>query len=237
MLFLFLQKSKKSPRTYQQQQQQTMSAFSIYIPSVYPNITEEMISNTFHRMEVGKVKHIELVRQNNKPSKAYVFFDTIYDTEIAKDVTETLRRGETSKLSYAKSEHVFWILLQSRRDYDGTSNVGEFYAMDFTEEEIAFMESHQPDFSLVDASYANALETEITSLRNQVAQLQMNNQIMFCNYNHAISHQNHLQDCLQKWSELARGKQGDRLCHAINSYTENGISMGNQEMTMDELKA
>ena len=103
-----------------------MSAFSIYIPSVYPNITEEMISNTFHRMEVGKVKHIELVRQNNKPSKAYVFFDTIYDTEIAKNVTETLRRGETSKLSYAKSEHVFWILLQSRRDYDGTSNVGEF---------------------------------------------------------------------------------------------------------------
>ena len=216
-----------------------MSAFSIFIPSVYPNITEEMISNTFHRMEVGKVKHIELLRQENKPSKAYVFFDAMYDTESAKSITDTLSRGETSKLSYAKSEHVFWILLQSRRVYDGVSSVGEFIpsadADDFTQEEIAFMESHMSDFSLVDASYAHALETELATLRNQVAQLQMNNQLMFCNYNHMISQQNHLQDCLHKWSELAHGYQGDRLCKAINSYTEHGISMGTREMTMDEL--
>lgn len=216
-----------------------MSAYSIYIPSVYPNITEEMISNTFHRMDVGKVKHIELVRQNNKPSKAYVFFDTMYDTESANSITETLSRGETSKLSYAKSEHVFWILLQSRRVYDGVSSVGEFVpsadANDFTEEEIAFMENHMADFSLVDASYAHALETEVTTLRNQVAQLQMNNQMLFCNYNHMISQQSYVQDCLHKWSELARGNQGDRLCKAINSYTDNGISMGTKEMTMDEL--
>lgn len=216
-----------------------MSAYSIYIPSVYPNITEEMISNTFHRMDVGKVKHIELVRQNNKPSKAYVFFETMYDTESANSITETLSRGETSKLSYAKSEHVFWILLQSRRVYDGVSSVGEFVpsadANDFTEEEIAFMENHMADFSLVDASYAHALETEVTTLRNQVAQLQMNNQMLFCNYNHMISQQSHVQDCLHKWSELARGNQGDRLCKAINSYTDNGISMGTKEMTMDEL--
>lgn len=213
-----------------------MSAFSIYIPSVYPNITEEMISNTFHRMDVGKVKHIELVRQENKPSKAYVFFENMYDTDLANTITETLSRGETSKLSYAKSQHVFWILLQSRRDYDGKSNVGEFCdTSNFTEEEIAFMESYQPDYSLVDASYAEALEHELSTLRSHVAQLQMNNQVMFCNYNHMISQQNHLQDCVQKWSELANGNQGDRLCKAINSYTENGISMGTKEMTMDEL--
>lgn len=216
-----------------------MSAFSIYIPSVYPNITEEMISNTFHRMEVGKVKHVELVRQENKPSKAYVFFETLYNTDLASTISETLSRGETSKLSYAKSEHVFWILLQSRRIYDGASSVGEFVvtadASDFTEDEIAFMESHQPDFSMVDASYASALENELSSLRNIVAQLQMNNQIMFCNYNHVLSQQGHLQDSLQKWAELAQANQGDRLCKAINSYTEKGISMGATEMTMGEL--
>lgn len=216
-----------------------MSAYSIYIPSVYPNITEDMISNTFHRMDVGKVKHIELVRQENKPSKAYVFFENIYDTDIAKTITETLTRGETSRLSYAKSEHVFWILLQSRRVYDGVSNVGEFCVTadegDFTEEEIAFMESHQPDFSMVDSSYVTAIENELSAARNLLAQLQMNNQIMFCNYNHMLSQQKHLQDAVHKWSELAQGNQGERLCKAINTYTENGISMGTKEMTMSEL--
>ena len=60
-----------------------MSAFSLFIPSVYKNITANMISETFHRMDVGKVKHIDLVSKNKNQNKAYVYFDALYQSELA----------------------------------------------------------------------------------------------------------------------------------------------------------
>lgn len=160
-----------------------MSAFSIYIPSVYPNITEEMISHTFNRMDVGRVKHVELVSQNNKSNKAYVFFDSLYHSDLAMSIFDTLSKNRTAKLSYARNEHVFWILLSCRREYDGVSNKGEYVDLSFTEEEIAFMESCLPDSSYVDTDYAELLESELEKLRNAHATLQYNHGVLFNNYN------------------------------------------------------
>ena len=161
-----------------------MSAFSIYIPSVYPNITEEMISKTFDRMNVGGVKHVELVPQS-KCNKAYVYFNSLYDSELAMSIVDDLSNNRTAKLSYARNEHVFWVLLSCRREYDGVSNKGEYVAPapQFTEEEIAFMESNTPDFSYVSADYAQALESELSYLRNMNATLQQNQAVLFNHYN------------------------------------------------------
>ena len=196
-----------------------MSSLAIYIPSVYPNITESMISKTFHRMEIGRVKHVELINQG-KTNKAHVYVDEIYDTEKAADVACTIKHGKSTKLSYARNEHVFWILLQSRNSYDGKSNMGEFVdEVKFTDEEIAFMESHsEPDMSLVDANYAACLENEIYMLRNTVAQLQMNVQLLQNTNMQQYNTSARMSDCMDKWLQYASSNQMERLRRSMLKY-------------------
>ena len=169
-----------------------MSAFSIYIPSVYPNITEEMISNTFHRMDVGRVKHVEIISNlTQKSNKAYVFFDSLYESDLALSIFDALSKNRTAKLSYARNEHVFWILLSSRREYDGISNKGEYVDPNFTEEEIAFIEKHLPDTSYVSSDYAELLEGELEQLRKANITLQYNHMVLFNHYNQLLAKYNH----------------------------------------------
>ena len=212
-----------------------MSAFSLYIPSVYANITAPMISETFHRMNVGRVKHIELVPQNGKngprQNKAYIFFDALYQSDLAMDIYNNVTNNMTSKLPYGRSEHVFWILLNSKRQYDGSSNNGEYVEPDFTEEEIAFMEQElerqdrgeDGDMSMVSSDYANSLEQEIYNLRNLNAQLH-------ASYITAFNSHQFLNDKIKKWTELGMNNQGERLCNVIqreNKSEEGEESVGN----------
>jgi len=195
-----------------------MSAFSLYIPSVYANITAPMISETFHRMNVGRVKHVELVSQNAKngprQNKAYVFFEALYQSDFAMNIHNNISNNVSTKLPYGRSEHVFWVLLNSKRQYDGSSNNGEYVEPDFTEEEIAFMEQelerqeHEGDVSMVSADYANTLEKDICNLRYANAQLHSNYMSVF--NNNLV-----LNDKMNKWTELGMNNQGTRLCNAI----------------------
>jgi hypothetical protein len=231
-----------------------MTSFSIYIPSVYANITEAMISKTFHRMEMGKVKHVELIAGKGKSNRAHVFFDEMYDTEASRSMQTEIEANNTCKLAYAKNEHVFWIMLKSRREYDGTSNAGEFVEVtqeEFTEEEMDFMERHAHcvDMSLVDAKYADSLEKELYDLRNAMAHLQMNNQVLFNEYNMIISANRKNCDIMDKWASLAQDNQLTRLRRSILgavdppvvSFEEGEVTQeahytpNTSKMTVDEL--
>jgi hypothetical protein len=205
-----------------------MSLYAIYIPSVYANITESMISKTFHRMEIGKVQHVELINGSGNTNRAHVFFSELYDTDMAKEIKYEISNNKTSKLSYAKNQHVFWIMLSSRREYDGKSNAGEYVenTVEFTDEEVAFMDAHRdPDMSLVDVEYAESLETELYNLRNQMAQLQMNNQILFNEYNMLLSSHRKTCDVMDKWVHLAENNQMARLRRAILPQTNREVEM------------
>ena len=164
-----------------------MSAFSLFIPSVYKNITANMISETFHRMDVGKVKHIDLVSKNKNQNKAYVYFDALYQSELAMSIYSEVKDENSSKLQYGKSEHVYWILLQNRNLYDGVSCVGEYIEPEFTEEELAFMENHLAkelnieSFDVLDMNYVRSLEQELANARNAIAQLQFTNATLYNN--------------------------------------------------------
>lgn len=207
-----------------------MSALSIYIPSVYPNITEHMISETFNRMDVGKVKHVELISKqdrdgNTVSKKAYVFFESLYQSDLALDIHNKVSKGNTVKLAYGKSEHVFWILLNCKREYDGKSNVGEYVEPDFTKEELDFMEQvldeqqQGEDLSLVSCDYANLLEHEIHNLRTLNVQMQYN-------YMTALNSHTYLLDKVAKWTKLGLDNQGDRLCNIIRR--EHNIEEGEE---------
>jgi len=134
-------------------------------------------------MNVGRVKHVELVSQNKKSNKAYVFFEALYQSDLAMSICDTLSQNRSAKLTYARNEHVFWVLLSCRREYDGVSSNGEYIDLSFTEEEIAFVESCLDDNSYVGSDYAELLETALENERNANATLQYNQIVLFNRYN------------------------------------------------------
>jgi hypothetical protein len=208
-----------------------------------------MISQTFNRMNVGKVQHIELfTHEKSNTNRAYVYFSEIYKNDFAKNLVDVLKNDEQEKLFYAhNNEHVYWILLQCRREYDGKGCKGEFKGVEFSHEELEFMNSHNPDFSLVDADYARSLEDTIYTLREDVKRLYAANSCLSSNHNSLLHACNKMQDIMDKWGHLARNNQVERLSKTIKkdlgyNMMEPDYSCGIKNtnadkgrMTMDEL--
>ena len=207
------------------------SPISFYIPSVYANITPEMMKKTFIRMKIGIVSHVEFVeqkRRDGKPAhkKAYVYFERLY--EVSSVLDEVTQDG-SSRVYYANTPHVYWVLLQNTRkptpstksvaleDIDDGEELDEMESVSlepqYTEEEEAFVP--EEDCSMVSSDYAYALEEQLAQMREENQQLQANAQIMFAYYNQAIATNNQLQDIHTKWSELIVNNQMDRLRNIV----------------------
>jgi hypothetical protein len=193
-----------------------MSAYSLYIPGVYSNITEVMIKDTFQRLNIGKVNRVILTPQSvKKHNKAYVYFDELYTTSTVTNMLEEIKNG-SSKLFYARTPHVYWVLLENRRpireDEFNTEEEEEFEEVDegeplFTEEEEAFVPIE--DTSLVSADYAARLEYELAALRDQNAQLQHNACVMFTYYNQSLASNKALNDQVEHLQQMVTQEQGD----------------------------
>jgi hypothetical protein len=207
------------------------SQTSFYIPSVYANITPEMMKKTFNRMNIGEVSHVEFVEQTRRDGKrvhkkAYVYFDRLYDQAGAKPLLDDLLRDGMARVYYANTPHVYWVLLENTRkptptadsavtEEDDELNRSSQYIV-YTEEEAAFVP--EEDFSMVHSDYASILEGELAKLRYENAQihyennqLRMNAEVTFAHYNHAIASNNQLLDQHHKWRELIGNNQFGRL--------------------------
>ena len=180
---------------------------SIYIPSVYGNITKKDIANTFHRMNIGKVCYVDLVPQNRADGKspqnrAFVYFDTIYDTMEANNMKYDLSTNQSVKMHYGKTPHIFWVLVKNKgkpmKDLPMEDYSDEISEISYAESVIRPMtmdeldvssidevaknldmdfenvEDFEEDYSLVSADYANQLEFELYNARCQYAQLYTN---------------------------------------------------------------
>jgi hypothetical protein len=89
---------------------------SLYIPSVYANITTENIKDTICRMMLGSVDRVEIIEKPGKPNSAIVYFDRWFDTDISRKVRQEISvSGGSSKLFYAKkNKHVYWTLVLNK---------------------------------------------------------------------------------------------------------------------------
>ena len=95
------------------------SNLSLFIPSVYANITEKDIINTFRRMKIGKVSSVELIRQKRcddktRQNRAFVYFEYLFETEDASNLVQSLKNQSSTKLYYSHNTHVFWVLIKNR---------------------------------------------------------------------------------------------------------------------------
>lgn len=187
-----------------------MSAFAIYIPSVYNNITAAMVAATFYRMKIGSVKHVEFIKVSEKHNRAYVFFESMYPFGKGAEMMTDVAEGKPVKLHYSNNEHVFWVMLKCNRQYDGVSKNGWFDPelnenvkdekpksdQEYTEEQKSFVP--EPAFDLVSSDYALVLEQQLSQLRNENMHLRQNAHQMFHHMNHLQSQVNqsrhHIQD-------------------------------------------
>ena len=136
-----------------------MSAFSLYIPSVYANISESMIKKTFHRMKVGRVNRAILVPQpSSKHNKVYVYFDEVYTTDAARNMVDEIQNEKTSRLYYGRIPHVFWVLLENRRVLQ--ANERDAPAVDDSEDAPAFVECEDAPEIIDCEDYEEAVECE-----------------------------------------------------------------------------
>jgi ubiquitin len=114
---------------------------SLFIPSVYGNIKKKDIENTFRRMKIGKVSYVDLVEQRRSDGKsiqnrAFVYFERVFDTPECKDLMEKLDGSEPVKLYYAKSPHVFWVLIKNKGGNKFNAHQDDATAAETLEDEV-----------------------------------------------------------------------------------------------------
>ena len=132
---------------------------SIFIPHMFPNITEERITNIFSNYSLGDVSRVDFVGKTDKNGKfynaAYIHFDSWFDNLAVQNFQERVLNPEKeARIVY--DDPWYWVVLEN------------------TSAPKVIL-----DQSLVSADYAATLERtvaelgrEVDYLKGQVSQLE-----------------------------------------------------------------
>ena len=88
-------------------------SISLYIPFVFPNITEKRIGNVFHHLGLGDVERVDFVDKNReddgKPFKmAFIHFRSWYVNESVNNIHTTLMTSDKSSSKIVYDDPWFW---------------------------------------------------------------------------------------------------------------------------------
>ncbi len=102
-----------------------MSSYTVFIPRVFSNITEERISNVFHNLNIGSVEHVDLVPKTSTNGQTYnmafVHFAMIYNTVEATKFRQEVEDPEKKAILQYDGPW-FWLVLpfeQKSQEKDG----------------------------------------------------------------------------------------------------------------------
>ena len=91
-----------------------MSVYTVFIPRVFSNISQERISNVFHDLNIGSVEHVDLVPKTSANGKSYnmafVHFAMIYNTNEATKFRQEVEDPE-KKAVLQYDGPWFWLVL------------------------------------------------------------------------------------------------------------------------------
>lgn len=91
-----------------------MSSYTVFIPRVFSNISEERISNIFHNLNIGSVEHVDLVPKTSANGQTYnmafVHFAMIYNTGEATKFREEVEDPEKKAILQYDGPW-FWLVL------------------------------------------------------------------------------------------------------------------------------
>ena len=95
----------------------TILPMSLYIPHVFPNITEKRIVNIFHTLLLGKVSRVDFIPKTDVKGKpfnaAYVHFDYWYNNTAAHNFqVKVLDPQQEARLVY--DDPWYWVVLENK---------------------------------------------------------------------------------------------------------------------------
>ena len=89
---------------------------SIYIPYVHYTITEADFKNVFNQLNLGKVSRVDLVNKNNNTLMAFVHFEEWYNTDVAKNLLNTIN-DPTQTATILYNDPYYWTLLPNKSTF------------------------------------------------------------------------------------------------------------------------
>jgi len=85
---------------------------TLCIPRILSNVTKEYIHDTFNHLNLGKIHHIDIIRNKNLSSKAFIHFSKWNNGGNADIVKNRLLIGKDIKIVY--NEPWFWKIVVFR---------------------------------------------------------------------------------------------------------------------------
>lgn len=106
-----------------------MMNISLYIPRVFSNISKEFVANTFEKLAIGKVSHVDFVCKMGSDGapyhSTYVHFDYWFNNEVARNFYDRVIHAEKeARIVY--DDPWYWVVLENKgksRVVNGTNVV------------------------------------------------------------------------------------------------------------------
>ena len=114
-----------------------MSVYTVFIPRVFSNISQERISNVFHDLNIGSVEHVDLVPKTSANGKSYnmafVHFAMIYNTNEATKFRQEVEDPE-KKAVLQYDGPWFWLVLpfEQKNTEKDTTDEEEYCGLPFS---------------------------------------------------------------------------------------------------------
>ncbi len=89
------------------------TSYSVFIPRVFLNISSTRISNVFHKLNIGEVDHVDLVKRSNEKSSfnmAFVHFKNMYDSNEARSFQDDVANPDT-KAKIVYDDPWYWFVM------------------------------------------------------------------------------------------------------------------------------
>lgn len=87
---------------------------SIYIPHVFSNVDLERITDTFYKLDIGKVTNVDFVAKCGKNGyyySAYVHFEYWFDNDHSHNLQAKIKSGAEARVVY--DDPWYWIVLEN----------------------------------------------------------------------------------------------------------------------------
>jgi hypothetical protein len=126
---------------------------SLFVPYMFPNITEARVSAVFSALLLGEVHHVDFIPKTDKNGKsynaAYIHFAFWHESDTAARFQERVTNpGKEARLVY--DEPWFWIVLEN--------TAAKSYKAEETE--------------LVSSDYATMLESKLAAVEKRLEELE-----------------------------------------------------------------
>jgi hypothetical protein len=156
-------------------------SLSLFIPRVFPNITQERIADIFYVLGLGDVKRVDRVLKQdgdgNEYYSVYVHFEYWYETNAVANFQERVTNpGKEARIVY--DDPWYWIVLENKgqKRVPGqrkpTLVLEEPAKKSVSFAEVPMDPTVQENWDLVDAAYADYYEIQLEQERAKVEHLE-----------------------------------------------------------------